>query len=97
MAIRGASQSEGNKIKETGTAVMTMKDCNADIPPDPREIRINAVTPIITPQKVLIMAFGSVSPLITTLMVYVIESPVVTIKMVVKIRNRIDVTIGIGN
>ena len=74
-----------------------MKDCRADIPPEPSEMRINAVIPIATPQKVRIIAFGSVSPLITTLMVYVIESPVVTMKMVVKIKNKMETNIGIGS
>ena len=97
MAICGAFQSDGNKINDTGTAVITMKDCKAETPPEPSDIRISAVMPIATPQKVRIMAFGSVSPLITTLMVYVIESPVVTMKMVVKIKNKIDTSIGTGS
>lgn len=68
-AIMGAFQSDGSKISDTGTAVITMKDCKAEIPPEPNEIKIKAVTPIITPQNVLITGLGSVSPLITTLIV----------------------------
>ncbi len=46
-----------------------------------------ATTPIITPQKARTMALGSVEPVITTLMVYVIESPVVTMNVVVRTKN----------
>ena len=96
-AMLGAFQMLGSSMKDTGTAVITMKDCNAEIPPEPIEISAIATIPIIKPQNERITALGSVEPVITTLMVYVIESPVVTINVVVRIKNNTEITIGKGS
>ena len=57
--IRNASQRDGSKISDTGTAVTTMKLCNLPIPPDPVEIRIKAITPIAKPQNARMADEGS--------------------------------------
>ena len=69
LAMLGAFQMLGSKMKDTGTAVITMKDCRAEMPPEPIEISAIATTPIIKPQNERITAFGSADPVITTLMV----------------------------
>ena len=56
-------------MNDTGTAVITMNDCSAEIPPEPIEISAMATAPMMIPQKVRTAAFGSVVPVITTLMV----------------------------
>jgi hypothetical protein len=40
-------------MSDTGTAVTTIKDCSAETPPEPIDMRIAATTPIITPQNIL--------------------------------------------
>lgn len=69
VAILGACHKHGSKMNDTGTAVITMNDCNAEIPPEPIEISAMATAPMMIPQKVRTAAFGSVVPVITTLMV----------------------------
>ena len=69
LAMLGAFQILGSRMKDTGTAVITMKDCKAEIPPEPIEISAIATAPIIMPQNERITAFGSSEPVITTLMV----------------------------
>ena len=69
LAILGANHKVGNSTKETGTAVMTIKDCKAEIPPEPIEIKAMATTPIKIPQKARILPLGWVDPVTTTLMV----------------------------
>ena len=53
LAMRGPLQIEGNRMSDTGTAVTTIKDCSAETPPEPIDMRIAATTPIITPQNIL--------------------------------------------
>ena len=50
--MRRASQVDGSRIIDTGTAVTTMKLCSLSMPPSPLEIKINDITPIAKPQKV---------------------------------------------
>ena len=42
----GAATTLGSMTKPTGTAVMTMKDCRAEIPPSPTEINVAAAAPM---------------------------------------------------
>ena len=65
LAILGAFQSDGINISDTGTAVTTINDCNAETPPEPTEISIAASTPIIMPQNTRKAVGGSSVPVIT--------------------------------
>ena len=96
-AICGAFHKDGNKTRDTGTAVTTIKDCNADIPPEPIEISNAAITPIITPQNTRKELCGESVPVITIDTENVIESPVVATKIVVNIKNKNDIIQPNGN
>ena len=65
LAILGAVHRLGNNTRDTGTAVTTMNDCNAEIPPEPIEIKRAAITPIANPQNTLIELCGLSLPVIT--------------------------------
>ena len=88
--MEGAAHNDGNKTKETGTAVTTIKDCSAPIPPDPSDTNIAAITPIMTHQNALKGVGGEFDPTTTIEIVYAIESVVVITKSVVSTRNKHD-------
>ena len=75
----------GSIINPTGTAVTTIKDCNAPIPPDPILIKIAATAPMVMAQNTLILLGGSSCPVTQMAMDKDIESPVVARKRKIKI------------
>lgn len=66
--------------KPTGTAVTTINDCRAPIPPAPMKIRAAATAPIAISQNALIHLGGSSTPVTATAMENAIQEPVVTRK-----------------
>lgn len=57
--MRSASHSDGSKISDTGTAVITMKLCSLPTPSLPNETRMIAVAPIAMPQNARTAEEGS--------------------------------------
>ena len=58
---RGTIHTLGNSTNDTGTAVMTIKDCKDLMPCSPTFSKIIAVNPIATPQKTRSHDGGSIS------------------------------------
>ena len=56
--MRKASHKEGNKISDTGTAVITIKLCSLPMPLEPRDTSMRAVKPMATAQKARSLADG---------------------------------------
>ncbi len=88
LAILTPPHKVGSIINPTGTAVMTIKDCSAPIPPDPILIRIAATAPMVIAQNTLMLLGGSSSPVTQMAMDKDIESPVVARKRKIRIRKR---------
>ena len=56
--MRKASHKEGNKISDTGTAVITIKLCSLPMPLEPKDTSMRAVKPMATAQKARSFADG---------------------------------------